>query len=211
MSSSPSAFDFEQLAVPAESSRPVGMAEAADRARALIAQAQVEADQLRNHARAAGFSEGIAAGRAEAVQSLQPAAAALAEALAGVRELQSRAADAIERDAVALAVQLAEKVIAGAIEVEPERVLDVVRGALRAIVERDRVVILVNPGDLDLVRGSVDQLAASLGGIEQLEVQEERRVAPGGAMLRTPVGEVDARIQTKLEQARQAVVAELGG
>jgi flagellar biosynthesis/type III secretory pathway protein FliH len=99
--------------------------------------------------------------------------------------------------------------VAGAVEVEPERVLDVIRGALRALVERERVVIQVNPEDLAIVREGLDELAGSLGGMEHVEVQEERRVARGGAVVRTSVGEVDAKIRTKLDRAQAAVEAQL--
>jgi flagellar assembly protein FliH len=220
MSSSPSsaaadavaaAFDFEQLDAPLETERPPRLGEAVERAKAVIARAEAEADAIREAARAVGYDEGFAAGRTDAQLQLQPAAAALGEALSAVRDQQVRAADAVERHAVELAVEIAGKVVAGALEVEPERVLDVISGALRATVERDRVVILVNPDDLELVRSSIDQVAASLGGIEQVEVQQERRVPRGGAVLRTSVGEIDARIQTKLEQSKAAIAAELGG
>jgi flagellar biosynthesis/type III secretory pathway protein FliH len=106
-------------------------------------------------------------------------------------------------------MEIAEKVVAAAIEVQPERVLDVVRGALRAIVERERITILVNPEDLDLVRAATSELGGSLGGFEHIDVQEERRVQRGGALVRTSVGEIDARIQTKLDRAREAVTGEL--
>ena len=89
-------------------------------------------------------------------------------------------------------------------------VLDVVRGALRAIVERERVVVMVNPADLELVREGMADIAGALGGIEHVDVQEERRVPRGGTVVRTAVGEVDARIATKLDRARDAVVAQLG-
>ena len=49
-------------------------------------------------------------------------------------------------------------------------------------------------------REAVDGLVRQLGGIEHLEVQEERRVQRGGAMVRSTTGEIDARIQTKLER-----------
>ena len=72
------------------------------------------------------------------------------------------------------------------------------RGALRRLVERERVTILVNPEDLDLVRGAAGALAGELGGIEHCDVQAERRVARGGAVVRTVEGEVDATLATKL-------------
>jgi len=215
MNSSPeaaarAAFDFAQLTPSPESERAPRLDEAVSHAQAIVAQAEADAARVRDEARSAGFQEGFAAGQAEARVQLEPAASALSEALAALRDLQARSADTVERHAVDLAVRIAEKVLAGALEVEPERVLDVVSGALHAIVERERVVVQVNPDDLELVRASVDDISRSLGGIDHLDVQQERRVPRGGALLRTAVGEVDARISTKLEKARAVIEAELG-
>ena len=92
---------------------------------------------------------------------------------------------------------------------QPELVVEVVRGALRGIIERARVTVLVNPDDLELVRDAAIGLQAALGGIEHLEVQAERRVGRGGAVVRHPEGEVDASLETKLERARELVEAQL--
>src|SRR4051794_37130049 len=221
MSSSPSAagqgvsqadaaFDFEQLAPPPRVERPPSMAEAHDRARAIIARAEAEAESVREQARREGYAEGMIAGRTDLRALAEPAVQALTEAAERVREFELQAADVVERQAVVLAMDIAEKVVAAAIDVEPERVLDVVRGALRAIVERERLVIQVNPQDLEIVREGLDELTGALGGIEHVEVQEERRVQRGGAVVRTAVGEVDANIRTKLDRAREAVMKELG-
>jgi flagellar assembly protein FliH len=212
MSSSRSAragFDFEQLTPSAPREPAPSLEAAAAQARALVASAEAEADRIREEARAAGHEAGFAAGRDEARAELAPVAAALAEAVRALSELQQQAADRVEREAVELSVHIAERVVGGAIEVQPERLLDVVRGALRTIVEREQVVVLVHPDDLDLLRESVTEVTGSLGGIEHIEVQEERRVARGGAIVRTSFGEVDARLETKLERAREAVAAEL--
>ena len=61
--------------------------------------------------------------------------------------------------------------------------------------------MLVNPDDLEIVREAMEELRASLGGIEHCVVESERRVARGGCIVRTPVGDVDARVETKLERA----------
>jgi flagellar biosynthesis/type III secretory pathway protein FliH len=204
-----SAFDFEQLA-PAPRQHAPSMAEATSRAQAVIAAAEADAERIRTVARQQGHAEGFEAGRAEARADLQPVFAALSDAVERLREQEAAVADAVEAQAASLAVQIAEKVVAGALAVEPERVLDVVRGALRAIVERERVVILVNPDDLELVRDGMGEIAGQLGGIEHVDVQEERRVPRGGTVVRTTVGEVDARISTKLDRARDAVQEQLG-
>ena len=209
MSSSPSPVDFGQL-TPVLAPEPAPSLEAASaQARALVAGAEAEAARIRSEAFAAGHAEGFAAAREEARASLAPTAVAIDEALAAVRALEADAADRVEGQAVELALQIAERVVAGTVAVEPGRLLDVVRGALRTIVERERVTLLVHPADLDLMRQSIAEVTSSLGGIEHVEVQEERRVSRGGAIVRTSFGEVDARMEAKLERARAVVEEEL--
>jgi flagellar assembly protein FliH len=67
----------------------------------------------------------------------------------------------------------------------------------------------VHPEDLELVREAMDDIRTTLGGIEHTEVQAERRVSRGGAVVRTPDGDVDARVETKLQRAREIVEAAL--
>jgi flagellar assembly protein FliH len=211
MSSSPetAAVDFGQLTPVAAPEPAPSLEHAALKARRLVAAAEAEADRVRDEARAAGHAEGLAAGRAEALAELTPSVAAAQQADPAVRALEADYSDRVEGAAVELALLVAERVVAGAIAVAPERLLDTVRGALRTIIERERVTLLVHPEDLDLMRSAVADVAGALGGIEHFEVQEERRVGRGGAVLRTALGEVDARIETKLGRVRAVVEQEL--
>ena len=155
------------------------------------------------------FEEGFAAGVAHAQGHLDGPAAALAAAADQLQALRTDAAASVEADAVDLALRIAEQAVGAAVAVDPELVVEAVRGALRRLVERDRVLILVNPDDLELVREAMGGVVSALGGIEHCEVQAERRVGRGGCIVRTPVGDVDARIETKLERAREVVAAAL--
>jgi flagellar assembly protein FliH len=200
-------FSFEALEAPAVNApaapapAPVGP----DAVMAAVARAEAEAGALR----AAAREEGLREGREEALAAVTPALEALNQAAEGVQAAQFARADRLEAHAVDLALFLAEKVLGGALAVEPERVVEAVRGALRGIVERERVTVLVHPDDLELVRGAVEAMRVSLGGIEHCEVQAERRVSRGGAVVRTPDGDVDARVETKLQRAREVVEAAL--
>jgi flagellar biosynthesis/type III secretory pathway protein FliH len=201
--------DFGQLTPVAAPEPAPSLEQAARTARRLVAAAEAEADRVREVARAAGHAEGLAAGRAESLAQLTPSISAGVSALDAVRALEADTTERVESHAVELALQIAERVVAGTIAASPERLLDVVRGALRTIIERERVILLVHPEDLDLMRDGVAEVTGALGGIEHLEVQEERRVARGGAIVRTSLGEVDARIETKLERVRSAIEKEL--
>jgi flagellar assembly protein FliH len=172
----------------------------------VLAAARADAERIREAAR----NEGYACGRADAVASLEPALAALTQAIADVGAQQAEMASGLERRAVELGLALSKKIVGVTLGLDPDKVVGAVEGALRGIVERDRVTVLVNPDDLEIVREAMDGLRASLGGIEHCIVEAERRVGRGGCIVRTPVGDVDARVETKLERAGEVIAAALG-
>jgi flagellar assembly protein FliH len=196
-------FDFQTLEPPPPPRTPVSDAEAV---LDVLAEARAEAEQIREAAR----NEGYASGRSDAVAALEPALAALTQAIADLEAQQAGMASELERRAVELGLALSKKIVGVTLGLDPSKVVDAVTGALRGIVERDRVTVLVNPDDLEIVREAMDGLRASLGGIDHWDVQAERRVGRGGCIVRTPVGDVDARVETKLERAGEVVAAALG-
>jgi flagellar assembly protein FliH len=190
--------ELEQLAPPPSQDPVIA-------ARAIIDAAHAEAGALRAQAVQEGRAEGVRLGREDAASELAPAVAALDQAVVAAHALRDAMVEEAEGRAARLALAIAEKVVAGALEVEPERVVDVVRGALRGLLDGDRIIVCVHPDDVELVR------AAGLGAAEaHLEVHGERRVARGGALVRTSVGEIDARIERKLDAVRAVVATELG-
>jgi flagellar assembly protein FliH len=193
-------FPFEQL----EPSPPLPR-DAPDR---ILALATAEGERIRERARTEGHAEGRAQGHRDGLAESAAAAAALGEALHELGQLRAETAAAVERDAVELALALAAKVLAGTLEAQPERVLDVVRGALRRISDRRQIVVMVAPADLEVVGSAVSDLQAQAGGIELCDVQADRRVRRGGAVVRTVEGEIDATVETQLERAREVMLAE---
>src|SRR3954463_12739326 len=201
-------FAFQQLPPAPPAPKRIDPAVARNEAGQILAAAQAEAEQIREQARVEGHTEGFELGRSEAAAQCAPAVQALAAVLAEAQAERERVAEQMEESAVQLALQIADKALTGAITAQPERVVDVVRGALRCLVDRERVTILVHPEDLPIVREAVDGLQQQLGGIGHLEVQEERRVQRGGAIVRSAAGEIDARVETSLARAREILMAE---
>lgn len=192
--SAPTAFDFGQLAAPAPAPRPGSAADVA---------------HLIEAARAEGYAAGRQDGAAEAAASIAEAHGALQGAIQALHAEREAVADATERAAVELALRLSAKVVGAAVEADPELVVEAVRGALRLIMDRERFTVLVNPADLDIVRDGLIAVVAELGGVDHFDVQAERRVARGGAVVRTSEGEVDASLEAKLQRAREVLEDEL--
>ncbi len=175
----------------------------------LLAQAGAEAERIRELAREEGYADGRAAGHEDGLTEISTAVSGLGEALQGVESLRTEVADAVEHDAIDLALALAAKILAGALQARPELVVEVVQGALRRVSERRRITVLLNPADLETVRAAIGDLQTQVNGIELCDLQPEERVGAGGAIVRTPEGEVDASLQTQLERAREVIGASL--
>lgn len=190
-------YDFEQL----EPSEPPPR----DAPARMLAQATEEAERIRELARVEGFQDGRAAGQAQGAAEIAAGAAALGEAISGIEALRTEIVEAVETDAIELALALAGKILAGAQQARPELVVDVVQGALRRISDRRRITVMVNPADLDVVRAALGEITAQGSGVELCDLQSDERVASGSAIVRTSEGEVDASVHTQLERAREVV------
>ena len=183
----PETFEFGALEAPPHLVIEPGTAE--ERLRAIAAETRRRAHE-----------EGLAEGLAEARALIAPAFEAVAEAERLIRAREEDFLRAAERSAVELALAIAEKIVGAAVSARPETVLEVVGGALLRTATRHRLVIEVNPEDLELVSESAEGLAARLGGVQRLDVVAERRVERGGCIVRTEEGEIDARIGSQLER-----------
>ncbi|HEY4917628.1 MAG TPA: FliH/SctL family protein [Solirubrobacteraceae bacterium] len=176
-----------------------------DAAARVLAKAMADAERIRETARAEGLQEGRSAGHAQGAGEIAAGSAALAAAVAGIEALRAETVQAIESDAIDLSLRLAGKILAGAQQAQPELVVDVVQGALRRIVDRRRITVMVNPSDLEVVKAAIGELTAQGSGVETCDLQADERVGLGSAVVRTSEGEVDASVHTQLERAREVV------
>ena len=170
-------------------------------ARDVVRRAQPAIDEARTR----GYEDGYQSGLAEAHAQLVPASQALAAALEASDKAARELADASERRAVELALMIADKILATSLELRPELIVDTVAGALRRVSTPQQVTLEVNPADLDLVRGSIEQLGDGTAALARLEIVAERRIPRGGCVLQTTEGEIDGQIGEQLARAAEVL------
>jgi len=205
--------DPDTFAFPALEGRFVAAAggTAAERAGALLAEAERRAAELEREAAERGHARGYADGCAEAAERVEQAVIALELACSSLAAQTDERVEAIEHRAAELALALAEKILAVSLELDPGLVASLAAGALRGLTERDHVVVEVNPDDLELVRAAREGLVERLGGFTRVEIVPERRVPRGGVVVQTAEGEVDARPEAQIERAADIVRDVLSG
>ncbi len=175
---------------------------------ALVEAAREQAEQIAATARADGYEVGQREGREQALREVADLLTFAEAAVREVADTRARLLDESETALVALAIHAAEKILHATLEAEPERVADVLRGALRKAYVRDQLQVVCNPDDLALLEAASDDLRTKVGTLKHLELVGDRRISRGGVMVRTPGGDVDGRLETQLDRLRQAMLRE---
>ena len=201
----------ESVAVPlrarvvrrADPTTPEGIAERArEDAEVAMAQAAGEADALRESARQEGFAHGAPRPRPRWPARWPPCAPWPA-----APEQREAIEEAAVREATALAVEIAARIVRADVAANPERVSDVLRGAIRRAADRSQLVARVSPIDLAACREAAPTILEEMGGIARFEVVDDPRVMPGSCVLETSSGDVDATFESQLGRVLEALIA----
>jgi flagellar assembly protein FliH len=157
---------------------------------AIIASARSQADQLLQQAAAEGREQG----RAE-----------LAAQLIDIAEKSSKARGELERAALQAALQVAEHIVGRALELEPSRIADITAPLLAKVRRAAWLRVHVHPADEAALHLAVPELCARLQLTHALHIVADSAMARGGCVIESSIGELDARIETRIEAFARAL------
>lgn len=164
--------------------------EAREQAASIVEDAERNAESIRERARA----EGHEAGRAEAAALLARAAA-----------LRDQASADAERDTARVALAAAERIVGEELAVSPDRIAAIVGEALGRARRANEVVVSVCPADAETLRAMQAEVAAHAGNPARFSIREDPELTRGGCIVRTELGEIDARVEVQLESLARAL------
>ncbi|MCC7084610.1 MAG: hypothetical protein IT427_06350 [Pirellulales bacterium] len=176
------------------------IADAKAEAAAIMAEARDQADEVRCRAEVAGRAAAAEAAQQAMhtqLQSLLPAMAAATQQIAEARQawLQSW-----QKNAVALSVKIAERIIRREIEQSPTITLAYVREALEMCASLPQVRVLLHPLDAQSLGDSVDEVVREIAPMARAEIVGDVTVSRGGCRIETRHGEIDLQIETQLRR-----------
>ncbi len=113
----------------------------------------------------------------------------------------------IEQQVVDLVITTVNQVIDGLDD--HNRVLGLVRSALKKMNQQKQVILKVAPENLDNINNSLAELLAAHPNIESIEVKADTCFGSNQCRLETPVGVLDANINQQLDILEQVLVQSL--
>ncbi|MDR3337518.1 MAG: flagellar assembly protein FliH [Treponema sp.] len=190
---------------------------AAEEAEQIIAGAQKKAGEIeanagaefenrlkeaREEGKVSGNEEGYAEGKAEVERLIQRTQVVLERA----QDLRAEVLAETEQQIIDLALLITRKVVKAISESQRAVVLQNVAQALKKVKARGTILIRVNMADLKLTTEHSKTFIQMMEGAKGVQIVEDSSVDPGGCIIETDFGEVDARISSQLAELEAKIL-----
>ncbi|MEW5866876.1 MAG: FliH/SctL family protein [Bacillota bacterium] len=177
---------------------------AEEEARARLAEAERESARIREEAYAAGYEDGKAAGMSKVLEDARVFLEYLEDLARAVAEATASAVKTAEETVAHLAIEVAGRILRHEVSVDGSIVLEMVRESLQKANAKGPVRLRVSAWDLDRVRDFREDLLRLADDVTGIEIVEDPRVEPGGCIVETDFGCVDARLASQLREVGRA-------
>lgn len=154
---------------------------------------------------AKGYDEGFEKAFADSNNDLNKLADKLKKILGETINKRNEIIDAAEAQVIEVAVLIAKRVVKMLTERDKGIVIRNIQEALRRIKGRTKITIRVNIDDLEVSARHKDEFYQMLDKIEGVTVLEDPNVDVGGCIIETDFGDIDARINTQLNEIETAI------
>ncbi len=178
----------------------------------MVSSLEAEAAAVRKKAVSEGFEEGRKAGYEQGIENARKDAAKEAEEkirsavflLESVHRSLGEHLDALCSLQMPRLIRMWEFLLSSMlrkeVSLDGETAVRMLRGVLERISDKERVLVYLNPEDVDALRGRKDEFGDLLRGVRHLEFIPDGNVDAGSCIVETNLGIYDARWRIQLEQ-----------
>jgi len=152
--------------------------------------------------RESGKNEGFADGKAEVDRLIERTQTVLERAQDKRAEILSET----EQQIIDLVLLITRKVIKVISENQRDVIINTVRESLKKVKSKGDIIIRVNLADLQLATEHKEYFIRMVENAKSLQIVEDSSVDPGGCIIETDFGEIDARIASQLSELETKIL-----
>ncbi len=181
------------------------IAEATKNAAVIQSQAAVDGQrQGKEEGLKQGIAEGKMQGQADAQESHHEAISELTKQwqsqLAAFGERREQLLESCRTEVIQLSLAIARRVIYRVVHDDPQVVADQLADALAMVSQTSEVEVVIHPNQEVLVREVLPDICATLQQVDAVSLTLDSTLTPGGCLVRTRGGAVDATIETQIDR-----------
>lgn len=182
------------------------MQDAQNKAQNLKKEAQKRADRLQDEARKKGLENGQKEGKKAFLKKSRELMNRLEVSLQEIDHRMKNYEEEYSTKVTELSLGIAKEVIRREVEEDPSVVMQVTREALSSMNGVAEAVIRVNWKDLEVMKEARDELLSAFKGLRRVDFQVDEDLEPGGTVIETPQGGIDASIATRFNKIKERLL-----
>ena len=155
-------------------------------AASLLEIAKGEAQELKEKSSKEGYDKGFQ----EGLEALNKHLFALNHELQTLRE-------DIQKKILPLSLKAARKIMGEELRLNPERIVDIVLTSLKPVTQHKKIAIYVNKADLHFLEENKPKFKEIFDHLESLSIQERSDIEPGGCIIETEAGIINAQLENQ--------------
>lgn len=110
----------------------------------------------------------------------------------------------MEKVLIPVALKAAKKIVGREMELSENTIVDIVANTLKAVSQHKKITIFVNKKDLDPLEKSRQRLKDVFESLEVLSLRERSDIAPGGCVIETEGGIINAQLENQWSALEKA-------
>ena len=156
------------------------------------------------------YRNGMEEGRRQAERGLANVFRALRDGVASLAEVRESSLRESEDDLLRLSVMVAGKIVRQEIRQDRRILGNIVSAAISGLTEQDGVVVKLNPEDHAEVVNNRSYQLSGMGDDAHVTLKADDSIQPGGCLVETVTGVIDARIEAQLDEIFARLMEERG-
>ncbi len=150
-------------------------------------------------ARQTAFQDGLRRGREEAAAQVQQTVDRLTETLRELALMKRKIRNEAEQELVKLSLAIARRIVYRELAADPESIHGIVHAALQKLQNREIIRVRVYPAGATAVRAAFEGLPNAAA----VEIVADAALATGGILFETALGDLDASVETQLQEIQR--------
>ncbi len=172
----------------------------------LIAEAEQKAKQIEQEAFERGRKEGEEAGIQEGKAEVQRVIERFHVVLSKTIDRRNDIIQESEAQVVSMVLSIAKKVVKVISENQKNVIINNIVESLQKLKAKSDVIVRVNLSDLDIATKHKDDILKMAERVTSITIAEDTTVDPGGCIIETDFGEIDARIASQLREIEDRII-----
>ncbi len=168
--------------------------------------AEARVKEIEDKAYEKGYSEGSEKGYGEGKAEVERLIKQLQSIISKSIDKRNEIIDESETQLINLVLNISRKIIKVISENQKNVVINNVIQALRKLKTQGEVIIRVNMNDVKLTTEHIKDFISMIENVRSITVLEDSSVDPGGCIIETDFGEIDARIFSQLHEIEEKIL-----